>query len=420
MRASRERSGCPSFGVTLQAIEGTTNNTTASYVGVPDVDIPRIGGTSDASADGGSWSPSTSMLGAIGGTQEIFDFGRIAAQAAVADRRLRGRASAPNAERLRIDLLVKDAYYGVLGAHAVLRAAEDAFQRAEAPPRHGGRWSQERAARAHRADARRGGPHALRRRRKSAPAGSIESAQAVFAASSASTTLSSTPAARRRAQPRPSLGRGVRKRRGRAIRCSEGGRARAGPRTRSRARCRRRRAPTSSLTATFSGRAGTPSAVERLRCRIDYGPLPTIPNWDVGLVLRWPIYDPVVAAQARRRRQRAPRSRAPMSRSLVAARERDRSASLRGAPGSHRPRSSASSAPSTPLTRTTRRPRRASRRASGTSLELADAEAVRTDVEIQLAVGRYEARRARAALVAPPRRGRVSALERAARETTSR
>ena len=34
----------------------------------------------------------------------------------------------------------------------------------------------------------------------------------------------------------------------------------------------------------------------------------------------------------------------------------------------------------------------------GTSLELADAEAVRTDAEIQLAVGEFEARRARAAL----------------------
>jgi outer membrane protein len=34
----------------------------------------------------------------------------------------------------------------------------------------------------------------------------------------------------------------------------------------------------------------------------------------------------------------------------------------------------------------------------GTSLELADAEAVRTDAEIQLAVGEYDIQRARAAL----------------------
>ena len=34
----------------------------------------------------------------------------------------------------------------------------------------------------------------------------------------------------------------------------------------------------------------------------------------------------------------------------------------------------------------------------GTSLELADAENVRTDAEIQLAVGQFEARRARAVL----------------------
>src|SRR6185369_3692128 len=34
----------PTFGATAQAFAGTTNNSTASYVGVREVAIPRIGG----------------------------------------------------------------------------------------------------------------------------------------------------------------------------------------------------------------------------------------------------------------------------------------------------------------------------------------------------------------------------------------
>src|SRR5262249_854424 len=76
----------PSFGPTLQGFEGTTNNTTASYLGAPKVDLPRIGGTRVVSS--GDWTPSTSTLAALGAGQEVFDFGRIAAQAAVADASL--------------------------------------------------------------------------------------------------------------------------------------------------------------------------------------------------------------------------------------------------------------------------------------------------------------------------------------------
>src|SRR6185369_10294569 len=54
--------------------------------------------------------------------------------------------------------------------------------------------------------------------------------------------------------------------------------------------------PDLSFTTTFSGRAATaePSsgpAADR------YGPLPSVPNWDVGLVLNWPLYDPLIAAR---------------------------------------------------------------------------------------------------------------------------
>src|SRR3954469_8527778 len=72
----------PAFGATAQAIEGTTNNSTASYFSVREVATPRIGGTPVSST--GAFSPHTSTFAAVGAGQEIFDFGRIAAQSAVA------------------------------------------------------------------------------------------------------------------------------------------------------------------------------------------------------------------------------------------------------------------------------------------------------------------------------------------------
>ena len=118
----------PAFGATVQAFAGTVNNSTASYLGVPEVDLPRIGGTPAGASK--SWKPSTSTLAAIGGGQEVFDFGRIAAQSAVADVAYETERHRADAERLRVDLLVRETYYGVHGARAILSAAEDAYQRA--------------------------------------------------------------------------------------------------------------------------------------------------------------------------------------------------------------------------------------------------------------------------------------------------
>ena len=144
------------------------------------VDIPRIGGTAVHAT--GTFSPSTSTLGAIGGAQEVFDFGRIAAEAAVSDVAYEAERHHADAVRLGIELLVKDAYFAVQGARAVQRAAEDAFARSRAAPRHGGRRGQERPARADRAHARRGRPDAGSTSARIRAAGSLATAQAVFAA----------------------------------------------------------------------------------------------------------------------------------------------------------------------------------------------------------------------------------------------
>ena len=111
----------------------------------------------------GSFTPSTSTLAAVGAGQEIFDFGRIAAQAAVADVALRGGAT----PRRRASACASSCWSRtptsrVHGARAVLRAAEDAYQRARLHRDMAAARGQERAARPHRADARRGRPDPVR------------------------------------------------------------------------------------------------------------------------------------------------------------------------------------------------------------------------------------------------------------------
>ena len=121
----------PTFGATVQAFEGTTNNRTASYVGVREVDAPTDRRHAQIRSTG-TFTPSTSTLAAVGAGQEVFDFGRIAAQAAVADVGLRDASNtARHASACASSLLVKDAYFA-------------RPRRARRPARRGGRLSRAR------------------------------------------------------------------------------------------------------------------------------------------------------------------------------------------------------------------------------------------------------------------------------------
>ncbi len=119
----------PLLGLTAQFLEGTTNNTTASYLGDPFVELPRIGGTPSRTSSDASWRPYASTLAAVGLRQEIFDFGRIAAEAAAADARVTTAAHAADAQLLDIELNVEEAFFAVHAAKAILQASEDAYQR---------------------------------------------------------------------------------------------------------------------------------------------------------------------------------------------------------------------------------------------------------------------------------------------------
>jgi len=90
----------PRSALVAEALEGTANNTTASFVAAQDMALPRIGAT--RTVDSGTWAPSPSTLAAISIGQELFDFGRIASQSAAADAAVVSERHRAEAERLAI------------------------------------------------------------------------------------------------------------------------------------------------------------------------------------------------------------------------------------------------------------------------------------------------------------------------------
>jgi outer membrane protein TolC len=384
----------PSLGATAQALEGTTNNTTASYLGVPDVEIPRIGGTTVGGlTEAGRWRPHTSTLAAVGLGQEIFDFGRIAAQAAVADATAQAERHRGAADRLRVDLMVRDTFFAVEGARAVQRAAGDAYAR----------------SRVHRdmaAAAVRTGLHApieLTRAEadltrfdvnRTRAEGALRTAQATFAAAvGVEDRLLDAAGDPPPLAAAPPIEQGLDRAAHQDPLLNEA-RARVDSAVAQARAISAELRPDLQLTATLSGRAGTaaPSGTGTLSEQV--GPLPTVPNWDAGLVLRWALYDPVVGA----RRDAATR-RADVARADVAVLARRQSAAVQDAYVTLQ----VGEAVLVGLQRAVAAARDNYAQADarfkaglGTSLELADAESLRTDAEIQLAVGQFDTRRARA------------------------
>jgi outer membrane protein len=381
----------PGLGITAQAFEGTTNNTTASYLGVPELDLPRIGGTSAAAPR--SWSPHTSTLGAIGAGQELFDFGRIAAQAAVADTAWETERHRSDSERLRIELLVKDAFYAVNGAKAILRAAQDAYERAQLHREMaaaGVRTGLHAPIELTRADADLTRFDVGRIRAE----GGLRASQATFAAAVGvdDRMLDAAGGGPPEGVTVPALDEGLRQ----AMARDPGLQAARSRVNEADAQARAIDAelrPDLSLTATFSGRAGTAPAIVNQE---GHGPLPTIPNWDVGLILRWPLYDPVVAA-----RRNAAASRIDVAQADVDTLTQQETAAVQQAYVALEVAQVALTGLGRAVDAAHANYAQAEARFKaglGTSLELADAEAVRTDAEIQLAVGQFEVQRARAAL----------------------
>jgi outer membrane protein TolC len=153
--------------------------------------------------------------------------------------------------------------------------------------------------------------------------------------------------------------------------------------------------PDLSLTATVSGRAGGAQASGNGQNADSNGWVPYVPNWDVGVVFSWPLFDGTVKA-----REDASRAREQVHREEIATVRHDQVARIRIAyasvvvarmalPGLQR---------SVEAARANYAQADARFKAGvGTSVELADAETLRTDADIQLALGQFEVARARAA-----------------------
>jgi outer membrane protein len=379
----------PNLGATLQGFAASENNSTASYVGVPFVDVPRIGGTKTAIP--GSGLPYASTFVGAGINQEIFDFGRIAARAAAADALVDVTRHRADAERMDIDFAVEEAYFAVFSAKSVLRASEQAEARARAHrdlAKAGvgaGLRSPVVLTRAE-ADLARFGTATIR-----ATAG-VAVAQSVLAAtvgvSEAGLDVAGAAPATREM---PSLSDAVRDAASRdpfileaeaRLRAEEKATQAIGAELR----------PDISLTSTISLRGGgapptTPT---------NQGPgYPNVPNYDVGLVLRWPLWSGTVAA-----RERASRAREQVRREELAAVRFVRSVGVEQAYLAVNVAKAAIPAYERALEAARQNYEQAEARFTagiGDVVELADAEALRTQAEIDLVVGRFDLARARVA-----------------------
>jgi outer membrane protein TolC len=380
----------PTAGLAGEILGGTVNNTTASYLTTSTVDIPRIGGTPAVTGGAAQWTPHPSTLAAVGVRQELFDFGRIAAQTAATDAEVTVALHAADATVLDVELGVEEAYFAVNAARSILRAAEDAYQRAkvhrdfaQAGVRSGLRSPIE-LTRAE-ADLTRFDTGRIRAR------GGLSAAQVGLAAAvgapdpaldaadgpAVSAALPAVSDALARAQAKdPRLAEAV---------------ARLGAQEQQTRAVSALLRPNLQLSATLSGRAGGAGP----DVPVGGGFLPEVPNWDAALVVSWPLLDPTISARAHASRVAEGERRDEI--------ELTRQLTLAGVQQAYLAVGIARQAlPALEHELEAARANSAQADARfkaglGTSVELADAEALRTDAEIQLALGTFELARARAA-----------------------
>jgi len=382
----------PTVGATAQIFAATSNNTTAMYVVPDDMALPRIGGTTAVSPSGARWTPYPSTIVGASVLQEVFDFGRIAAASAAADARVDIRKHGSDADRLDVDLGVEEAYFAVFAAKGVLKASEDAYQRTKTHRDlaqkgvDSGLRSPIELTRAE-ADLSRYDIGRLRAR------GGLLVAQSVLAASIGAPELSldvSGPAPA--AASLPSLASAIQTAAARDPLVLEA-LARLQAQEKTTAAIGARLRPDLLATGTLSGRAGGATSGDAAAIT-GGGFLPDVPNWDVGLVLSWTLFDGVTLA-----RRNASEVEEDVQKEEVALYKERQVAEIEEAyvrasvANAVLPalRSAAAGAVANYAQADAR-----FQAGLGNAVELADAEALRTDADVQLALGVFAIARARA------------------------
>lgn len=382
----------PTVGGLAEVVASSTNNSTATVLSNGAVDLPRIGSTKVTATP--DFTPSMSTVVAIGARQTIYDFGRIAAQREAAQSLAELESARVKGTSLNVDLNVRRAFYAVLAAHAVLDASEAAWSRAKA----------HRDFARSTVDAQVRPPIELTRAEAELARSEVGRIRAASGVRSARVLLAALVGSAERevdAQgdlasagdlPSPEAVREAALRNDPAL--AEAAAARAAVEQQAALLAAQQR-PTIFASAAVSGRNGgaTPSSGTAPG---GFGLVPAVPNFDLAVVLSWPLFDAVIsrreeAARARARAAEADLStvRLQISEQALQLAERAQVADLsltaleRAADAAR-----ANSAQADARTRA----------GLGTSTELADAETLHTEAEISVAIGRFEALSARAAL----------------------
>lgn len=384
----------PTVVGTAQLLATTTNNTTASYLSIPGFDNPRVSATRAESPSTASMIPAASTLVGIGMRQEVFDFGRISAEAAAADLRADAERYSLASTTLDLDYDVEEAYFAVDAAHAVLTASQKAYERAVVhrdQAKAGVDLGLRRPIELTRAEATldRYDLGRIRARRGLAVAESVLAA--AVGLPDARLDVSGPPPAR---SETPSLDAALRQA---VAHNPDILAARAGVRAQqaeSRAIGADLR-PNLFAGAAISGNAGGAVPSSGFAAP-DAGLLPEVPNWDIGLVVAWPLYDATV--DARRKRSQVLEDEARENgnvvwQHVVAAVEQSY-VDLQAARDSLPVLRHASEAAVANYDQASAR----FDAGMGNAVELADAEDVRASAEIELAIGTFDLARARAAL----------------------
>ncbi|MFZ5445175.1 MAG: TolC family protein [Myxococcota bacterium] len=382
----------PTFGALAEVVGSSTNNSTTTVISNSAVDLPRIGATKVSATP--DFTPAISTVVALGARQTLYDFGRISAQTGAASALERVEEARVKNTKLSLELDVKRAFYAVLAAHLVQDASEQAWARAKShrdfaqqavgtqvrPPIELTRAE---------ADLARAEVGRIR------AASGVRSARVLLAALTgvsdeeldargelvAATPLPSPDSVRDAALAHDPL-----------LAASAAAQEVAHQQAEGLAAQRR---PTLFATASVSGRSGgaPPSSGT---APAGLGLVPLVPNYDLGVVLSWPLFDAAVVQRedAARLRERAARDELAATAQRVSEQalqlaERARVADLalvaleRAAQAAHANSAQAEARFHAGL---------------GTSTELADAETLHTEAEINVAIGRFEALSARAAL----------------------
>ncbi|HET9931669.1 MAG TPA: TolC family protein [Polyangiaceae bacterium] len=374
----------PNVGLVAEALLGTANNSTASILSPRTVDLPRIGGTSVE--ENPSARPYGSSLVALGVRQEVFDFGRIAAQAAAVRALAATDKERLRAQRLDTVLSVTEAYYAVLAARTVVEVAGQAEARArmhrdyaDAGVRSGLRSPIE-LTRAE-ADVTRFEVNRIRAE------GGLRVARSVFAAAVGvdDPELDAGPDTSAPFQlPDHALVQARARDADPAVRVAVS-RSRAQDAVTAVLKASER--PNIYASAAVSGRAGGAPASDGVVPQGD-GALPIVPNYSAGLVLEWPMYDAVTLARERASKQRelALLAEVDVARQRAVTRSeqayRDAEVALRALDALSRAAEAARANHDQAEARF--------KQGLGTSVELADAETLRIDAELQLAIGKFQ------------------------------